>query len=87
MTQNLRERGPFWRWFTGGLNFHIEHHFFATMPRRNYPVISAEIQAFCKDHGLPYHTCSVFEALAALWHKLNHPFAGAAPAKERAAAG
>jgi fatty acid desaturase len=80
VTQNLRERGPFWQWFTGGLNFHVEHHFFATMPRRNYPVISRDIQEFCKSHELPYHTCSMREAFGALWHKLNHPFAGAHPA-------
>jgi fatty acid desaturase 3 (Delta-13 desaturase) len=80
VTQNLRERGPLARWFTGGLNFHIEHHFFATMPRRNYPVISAEVQAFCARHGLPYNTCSLPQALRALWHKLNHPFAAAAEA-------
>jgi|GEM_PF-6232410 len=82
VTQNLTERGPLARFFTGGLNFHIEHHFFATMPRRNYPVISAEIQAFCAKYNLPYHTCSLFEAIAALWNKLSHPFAAQPPDPE-----
>ncbi len=82
VTQNLRERSNLARWYTGGLNFHIEHHFFATMPRRHYSVISPEIQAFCTRHQLPYNTCSLWTAVGALWTKLNHPFADDPPVDE-----
>jgi fatty acid desaturase len=83
VTQNLRERSPLVRWFTGGLNFHIEHHFFSTMPRRSYPLASPDVIAFCQKWHLPYHICSMGEALAALWRKLSHPFGAPAPALER----
>jgi fatty acid desaturase len=85
VTQNLRERGPFVRWFTGGLNFHIEHHFFSTMPRRSYPAASPYILLFCRQWNLPYHVCSTSDALKALWHKLSHPFAMPTPVEDVAA--
>merc|ERR1719409_2460329 len=34
------EGGLFNDWFTGHLNYQIEHHLFPTMPRHNYAVVS-----------------------------------------------
>jgi fatty acid desaturase len=73
VTQNLCETGPLATWLTGGLNFHIEHHLFATMPRHNYPVIAPEVRAFCARHGLPYGTCTFLESVASLWGALRRP--------------
>jgi fatty acid desaturase 3 (Delta-13 desaturase) len=75
VTQNLVHTSPLITWLSGGLNFHIEHHFFATMPRHNYRVIAPEIRAFCARHHLAYSTCTLPEAIAALWNKLQSPYA------------
>jgi fatty acid desaturase 3 (delta-6 desaturase) len=74
VTQNLGATNRVTAWLLGGLSFHIEHHFFATMPRRNYRAIAPEIRAFCARHGLTYHSISVPQAIAALWRKLRDPY-------------
>jgi fatty acid desaturase len=79
VTQNLGATNPVSAWLLGGLSFHIEHHFFATMPRRNYRRVAGEIRAFCKRNGLAYESVSLRAAITALWHKLRHPFDNNAP--------
>ena len=78
-TQNLTATHPVSAWLLGGLSFHIEHHFFATMPRRNYRVIAPELRAYCERHQLPYTMVAPSEAVLALWRKLRSPFANNAP--------
>lgn len=46
----------FMNWFTGGLNFQVEHHLYPRMPRHNYPLIAGEVQAFCAKHKIVYHS-------------------------------
>uniref|UniRef100_A0A452G958 Cytochrome b5 heme-binding domain-containing protein n=1 Tax=Capra hircus TaxID=9925 RepID=A0A452G958_CAPHI len=41
-------------WFTGHLNFQIEHHLFPTMPRHNYHKVAPLVKSLCAKHGLPY---------------------------------
>ena len=41
-------------WWFGGLHFHIEHHVFPRMPRYNLRLISKDIKALMKDHGVFY---------------------------------
>ncbi|HEU0035262.1 MAG TPA: fatty acid desaturase [Kofleriaceae bacterium] len=74
VTQNLGATDRVSAWLLGGLSFHIEHHFFATMPRRNYRKIARELEAYCKRHGLPYQRISVPQAIATLWRKLRRPY-------------
>jgi fatty acid desaturase len=74
VTQNFGGRNRFTGWLVGGLSFHIEHHFFATMPRRNYRKIAPAIRAFCERHHLPYETVTFGHAIATLWRKLRHPY-------------
>jgi fatty acid desaturase 2 (delta-6 desaturase) len=47
---------PSWfnNWFTGHLNFQIEHHLFPTMPRHNYARVAPLVKSLFKKHGLPY---------------------------------
>ncbi|XP_061017865.1 fatty acid desaturase 2-like protein FADS2B [Dama dama] len=46
---------PFFNdWFTGHLNFQIEHHLFPTMPRHNYHKVAPLVKSLCAKHGLPY---------------------------------
>jgi fatty acid desaturase len=79
VTQNLTATNRVSSWFLGGLSFHIEHHFFATMPRRNYRVIAPDIRAYCERHDLSYDSVTVSQAVRALWHKLRNPYDGGAP--------
>ena len=43
---------PFNDWFTGHLNYQIEHHLAPTMPRHNYHILRPRIEALCKAHGM-----------------------------------
>jgi len=39
----------------GGLNYHIEHHLFPTMPRPNLRKARPIVVEYCREKGLPYH--------------------------------
>lgn len=38
----------------GGLNYQIEHHLFPSMPRPHLRRAAPIIEAYCRDHGVPY---------------------------------
>jgi fatty acid desaturase len=61
-TQNMKDRSWLWTEVTGGLNFHIEHHLFASMPRHHYPEIAPRVELLFKRHAIPYQSCSKSEA-------------------------
>uniref|UniRef100_A0A1I8G128 Cytochrome b5 heme-binding domain-containing protein n=3 Tax=Macrostomum lignano TaxID=282301 RepID=A0A1I8G128_9PLAT len=48
------EGGSFNDWFTGHLNYQIEHHLFPTMPRHSYPLVQPHVKRICSKHGIPY---------------------------------
>ncbi|XP_038663586.1 acyl-CoA 6-desaturase-like [Scyliorhinus canicula] len=48
------EQSSFNDWFSGHLNFQIEHHLFPTMPRHNYYKIAPLVKSLCDKHGLNY---------------------------------
>lgn len=48
------EKSFFNDWFTGHLNFQIEHHLFPTMPRHNLYKIAPLVKSLCEKHGVPY---------------------------------
>ncbi|CAI9153605.1 unnamed protein product [Rangifer tarandus platyrhynchus] len=48
------EQSFFNDWFTGHLNFQIEHHLFPTMPCHNYHKVAPLVKSLCAKHGLPY---------------------------------
>lgn len=73
VTQNLSHRGFVMTWLTGGLNFHIEHHLFPTLPSWTLRKISPLVQDFATRHGLPYHTGSLPMATLKLYRRLNDP--------------
>ncbi|XP_040495142.1 fatty acid desaturase 3 isoform X2 [Ursus maritimus] len=50
-------------WFSGHLNFQIEHHLFPTMPRHNYRKVAPLVQALCAKHGLSYEVKPFLTAL------------------------
>ncbi|XP_044537881.1 fatty acid desaturase 2-like protein FADS2B [Gracilinanus agilis] len=41
-------------WFSGHLNFQIEHHLFPTMPRHNYYKIAPLVRSLCAKYGMDY---------------------------------
>ncbi|XP_058544987.1 fatty acid desaturase 2-like protein FADS2B [Neofelis nebulosa] len=71
------EQSIFNDWFTGHLNFQIEHHLFPTMPRHNYHKVAPLVRSLCAKHGLQYVNKPMLEAFgdivralkksAALW--------------------
>jgi fatty acid desaturase len=48
------EQSLFNDWFSGHLNFQIEHHLFPTMPRHNYHKIAPYVKSMCKKHNIDY---------------------------------
>uniref|UniRef100_A0A8B9NQG9 Fatty acid desaturase domain-containing protein n=1 Tax=Accipiter nisus TaxID=211598 RepID=A0A8B9NQG9_9AVES len=49
-------------WFTGHLNFQIEHHLFPTMPRHNYWKAAPLVKALCDKHGIEYKSKTLLTA-------------------------
>uniref|UniRef100_A0A8C2U3Y1 Fatty acid desaturase 2 n=1 Tax=Coturnix japonica TaxID=93934 RepID=A0A8C2U3Y1_COTJA len=48
------EQSFFNDWFTGHLNFQIEHHLFPTMPRHNFWKIKPLVKSLCAKYGVQY---------------------------------
>lgn len=71
------EKSFFNDWFTGHLNFQIEHHLFPTMPRHNLYKIAPYVKSVCEKHNIPYivkplwqsfkDIYSTFKASGELW--------------------
>ncbi|KAL2093773.1 hypothetical protein ACEWY4_011085 [Coilia grayii] len=57
------EQSLFNDWFSGHLNFQIEHHLFPTMPRHNYCLAAPEVKALCDKHGIPYEVKTLWRGL------------------------
>jgi len=51
-------------WFTGHLNFQLEHHLFPTMPRHNYHKANALVREMYKKHNVPMLTKTLGTAMA-----------------------
>lgn len=66
------EKSLFNDWFTGHLNFQIEHHLFPTMPRHNLYKIQPFARALCAKHGIPYQVKSLSGAFRDIIGSLKH---------------
>ncbi len=53
-TANFATRSKIVSWFTGGLNFQIEHHLFPHISHVHYPEISKIVQQVCREYNIPY---------------------------------
>jgi linoleoyl-CoA desaturase len=59
-TVNFSTKSAFLRWFTGGLNFQIEHHLFPKISHMHYPAISKFVKETCAEFGVQYHEYPTF---------------------------
>jgi fatty acid desaturase len=59
-------------WFTGGLNYQIEHHLFPSMPRHNFGLIEPRVRALCEKHKIAYHKTGFLEGTYEVLGRLQH---------------
>ncbi|KAJ1558841.1 hypothetical protein HK405_012871, partial [Cladochytrium tenue] len=57
-------------WFTGGLNYQIEHHMFPSLPRHKFHVVRPLVESLCRKHGVPYHSTSLWNGLGEIVARL-----------------
>lgn len=58
-------------WFSGHLNFQIEHHLFPTMPRHNYHKVAPLVQSLCAKYDIEYKSKPLLSAFADIVHSLK----------------
>ncbi|XP_060132906.1 acyl-CoA (8-3)-desaturase isoform X2 [Zootoca vivipara] len=58
-------------WFSGHLNFQIEHHLFPTMPRHNFHKVTPLVKSICAKHGIEYQSKPLLTAFADIVHSLK----------------
>uniref|UniRef100_A0A3B4B0N3 Fatty acid desaturase domain-containing protein n=2 Tax=Periophthalmus magnuspinnatus TaxID=409849 RepID=A0A3B4B0N3_9GOBI len=66
------EQSAFNDWFSGHLNFQIEHHLFPTMPRHNYHKVAPLVKALCEKHGIVYQKKSLTTAIVDVFWSLKN---------------
>jgi linoleoyl-CoA desaturase len=54
-TANFSTKSKFVNWFTGGLNFQIEHHLFPKISHIHYPKISEIVKNVCQQYSIQYN--------------------------------
>ncbi|KAL3692133.1 hypothetical protein R1sor_005784 [Riccia sorocarpa] len=69
-TRNIKNQF-FYDWFSGGLNWQIEHHLFPTIPRHNLHKVEPYVKALCAKHGLMYEEISLVSAVARSVNRLR----------------
>jgi linoleoyl-CoA desaturase len=53
-TVDFARGSRFWTWFTGGLNFQIEHHLFPRVCHLRYPALSEIVEEVSGEYGVRY---------------------------------
>ena len=61
----------FMTWFTGGLNYQIEHHLFPMVPRHHFHKIQPMVESLCKKHGITYHRTGFFDGTMEIFQRLG----------------
>jgi len=54
-TSNFAMDNKIVSWFTGGLNFQVEHHLFPRISHIHYPALSKIVKEMCDTYGVPYN--------------------------------
>ncbi|HEV2971805.1 MAG TPA: acyl-CoA desaturase [Pirellulales bacterium] len=53
-TVDFARDNPIVNWYTGGLNFQVEHHLFPRICHIHYPALSRVVEDTCREFGLRY---------------------------------
>ena len=59
-TSNYCPENKIITWYTGGLNYHIEHHLFPNISSVHYPNLSKLVKNHCKNLDIPYKTYDTY---------------------------
>jgi linoleoyl-CoA desaturase len=59
-TSNFSTRSRILSWFTGGLNFQVEHHLFPRISHVHYPAISKIVKQVCAEYNIRYNEFPTF---------------------------
>lgn len=71
-TSNYGRKSKVLCWFTGGLNFQIEHHLFPNICHIHYPKIAKIVKETANEYGLPYFEFRTFhQAIFAHYNQLK----------------
>lgn len=54
-TANFATQSKFVGWYTGGLNFQVEHHLFPKISHAHYPALNKILKQVCTEMNAPYH--------------------------------
>ncbi|MBL7982256.1 MAG: acyl-CoA desaturase [Flavobacteriales bacterium] len=54
-TADFAPRSRWITWYTGGLNFQVEHHLFPAISHLHYPAIAPIVQSTAAEFGIPYN--------------------------------
>eukprot|EP01026_Neomeris_dumetosa_P059218 TRINITY_DN5527_c0_g3_i4.p2 TRINITY_DN5527_c0_g3~~TRINITY_DN5527_c0_g3_i4.p2 ORF type:complete len:243 (-),score=14.13 TRINITY_DN5527_c0_g3_i4:145-873(-) len=57
-------------WFSGGLNYQIEHHLFPMLPRHNFGKVRQRVIQMCQSNDLFYESCSFGEGTSRVLKRL-----------------
>jgi len=59
-TANFAPKSKILNWYTGGLNYQVEHHLFPHICHVHYPKIAPILKQTCKEYGVPYYEFQTF---------------------------
>ena len=72
-TANFSTKNKLVTWYTGGLNFQVEHHLFPTINHVHYPKIAEIVRKTAEEFKLPYNEYrTTVEALKGHFNHLKH---------------
>jgi linoleoyl-CoA desaturase len=54
-TADFAPNSPLVTWYTGGLNYQVEHHLFPAISHLHYPAIAPIVQRTAQEFGIPYN--------------------------------
>jgi linoleoyl-CoA desaturase len=54
-TSNFATKNKIVSWFTGGLNYQVEHHLFPRISHVHYPAINEIVKETCAKFGIGYN--------------------------------
>mmetsp|Transcript_106878 Transcript_106878/g.312446 ORF Transcript_106878/g.312446 Transcript_106878/m.312446 type:complete len:496 (-) Transcript_106878:73-1560(-) len=72
-TRGAVTRCGFTEWLWGGMQYHLEHHLFPTMPRSRYPQLAPILKDFALENGIPggYRADDEVDMVARTWEHLR----------------